>query len=320
MFKKPPLLRWACACAALALSFQSNTSHAELFSCLKGTCCLGGSSCDAICDTTCDDFGCGRLSGRAFLFRWSGQNPNDLRLNLSAPLVTDRPDFTEASSTVGRGVTQFEFGYTYRTDDDIAGNTDLHSLPELLIRRGFFRDWLELRLGYNAASGDLDGASVSGSEDLYLGMKIGLTAQHGWRPEMSLIPQMFVPTGASGLTSDTTLGGLNLVYSWDISCTCNVAGSTQFNRRLDDVTSVQYTQWAQSISVGKSLTRTIGAYGEWFAFIPDGADTNRAEHYFNGGLTKLISNNIQWDVRMGAGLNDAADDFFVGTGLSLRYL
>ena len=38
--------------------------------------------------------------------------------DLDEPLVTDRPDFTEASSTVGRGVAQLEFGYTYTYNDD----------------------------------------------------------------------------------------------------------------------------------------------------------------------------------------------------------
>jgi len=62
-----------------------------------------------------------------------------------------------------------------------------------------------------------------------------------------------------------------------------------------------------------------GAYTEWFAVFPDSADTQQTEHYFNGGFTYLISNDIQWDVRAGTGLNDAADDFFVGTGVSIRF-
>jgi hypothetical protein len=33
----------------------------------------------------------------------------------------------------------------------------------------------------------------------------------------------------------------------------------------------------------------------------------------------LISNNIQWDIRAGLGLNDDAADYFAGTGLSLRF-
>ena len=78
-------------------------------------------SCDAShdCDSGgCDSGGCDRMSGRAFLFAWPGSSVNDMRLNLSEPLITDRPDFTEASSTVGYGVTQFELGYTYAFDND----------------------------------------------------------------------------------------------------------------------------------------------------------------------------------------------------------
>jgi len=45
----------------------------------------------------------------------------------------------------------------------------------------------------------------------------------------------------------------------------------------------------------------------------------KPQHYFDGGLTYLISSDVQWDLRAGLGLNDAADDFFVGTGLSIRF-
>ncbi|HUE70669.1 MAG TPA: hypothetical protein VMP01_07245, partial [Pirellulaceae bacterium] len=40
------------------------------------------------------------------LFQWSYGNSFSGGPNLDEPLVTDRPDFTEASSTVGRGVLQ----------------------------------------------------------------------------------------------------------------------------------------------------------------------------------------------------------------------
>jgi hypothetical protein len=52
---------------------------------------------------------------------------------------------------------------------------------------------------------------------------------------------------------------------------------------------------------------------------PCSADTNHTEHYFNGGFSLRLTNDIQWDFRAGVGLNDAADDFFTGTGLSVRF-
>lgn len=293
------------------LAINTDDCPAQLLGCDRGY---------AACDSGCDGAGCDRMTGRAFLFAWPGQSARDLRLNLSEPLVTDRPDFTEASSTVGRGVLQLEMGYTFTTDDEGPGRTDAHSYPELLARYGIFRDWLEFRIAYSAVSEDALGVQTTGSQDLYLGAKIGLTAQCGCLPEMSLIPQMFVPTGSSAFTNDEVLPGVNWLYSWDLTDSLSFAGSTQFNRTIDEGSGDEYTQWAQSLTVGTSLTDTVGAYTEWFAFFPDDADTDPVQHFLNGGFTKLFGNNVQWDIRAGLGLNEAADDFFVGTGLSLRFL
>lgn len=52
---------------------------------------------------------------------------------------------------------------------------------------------------------------------------------------------------------------------------------------------------------------------------PHSADTALPEHYFNGGFTFPITNNLQFDVRAGLGLNEAADDYFLGAGGAVRY-
>jgi simple sugar transport system ATP-binding protein len=33
----------------------------------------------------------------------------------------------------------------------------------------------------------------------------------------------------------------------------------------------------------------------------------------------LLNDDVQWDIRSGLGLNEAAEDFFAGTGLSVRF-
>jgi hypothetical protein len=53
-------------------------------------------------------------------------------------------------------------------------------------------------------------------------------------------------------------------------------------------------------------------------FAPAGAVTSHNQQYFNGGFSYLITDNFMWDIRAGVGLNDAADDFFTGTGFSVR--
>lgn len=256
------------------------------------------------------------------LFQWSDGPSFSGGPNLDEPLVTDRPDFTEASTTVGRGVTQIEFGYTYIENNDNGGHHRGHSLGEPLLRHGIIADWLELRVGLSPL-GELTNVagasdSSSGMNDLYLGLKLGLTPQEGLLPEMALIPQMFVPTGSSEFTAGQVNPGVNWIYAWEINDFLSTAGSTQGNRSLDDHDK-SFLEIAQSWTVAYSLSDKLGAYTEWFGLFHSGSTVAQVEHYFNGGFTYLLSNDIQFDIRAGMGLNQPADDFFAGTGLSIRF-
>lgn len=284
--------------------------------------CIKGSCLDDSEDSACS-YGPCLCQPRGTLFQWSYGTSFSGGPDLDEPLVTDRPDFTEASSTVGRGVAQIEFGYTYTYNSDAGESVRSQSFGEPLLRYGILADWLELRVALFPVDERTSTAGVSnstgGTEDLYLGFKIGLTPQEGILPEMAVIPQMTVPTGSSAFTADEVLPGLNWIYAWEVNDFISTGGSTQFNRTTDEGTGNAYTEWAQSWTVAYTLTDNLGAYTEWFAFFPHSADTATPEHYFNGGFTYLLSSDVQWDIRAGTGLNNAADDYFLGTGLSVRF-
>ena len=258
------------------------------------------------------------------LFQWSYGNSFSGGPDLNEPLVTDRPDFTEASTTVGRGVAQLEMGYTYVYQNSGGTSTRTSSIGEPLLRYGILEDWLEFRIQVFPIEQRtvMPGTSntTAGMEDMYLGMKVGLTPQEEWLPEMALIPQMFVPAGAEAFTREQVLPGVNWIYAWEINDSISTAGSTQINRAVDDTTMHAYILLAQSWTIAYSLTDTLGAYTEWFALIRSSANTDQTKHFVNGGFTYLISDDIQFDVRAGMGLNNAADgDYFLGTGLSIRF-
>ncbi len=257
------------------------------------------------------------------LFQWNYDTSFSGGPNLDESLVTDRPDFTEAGTTVGCGVAQLEFGYTYILDDEPGTTLTGHSIGEPLLRFGVLANWLEFRIGLFPTYEQVEIGGVtttrSGVEDLYVGFKIGLTPQECILPEMSLIPQMTVPTGSSEFSNDEVLPGVNWIYSWDVTEVVSVAGSTQGNWTLDEVTGKAYLAIAQSATAAFGLTNELGMYTEWFAYFPSGSDTAQTEHYFNGGFTYLVSNDVQFDIRAGLGLNRAADDFFAGAGLSIRF-
>ncbi|MGB6044240.1 MAG: transporter [Pirellulales bacterium] len=260
---------------------------------------------------------------RGTLMQWSYGTSFSGGPDLDEPLVTDRPDFTEAAVTVGRGVTQLEFGYRFISDDAGPTRTESHSYPELLVRQGILAEWLELRVVWNYAHEEtrtgLTTTRMDGADDLGLGLKIALTPQEGILPEMALIPQMTVPTGGRSFSANEVLPGLIWVYSWEVNDFLSIGASTQGNRAVDDVTGDGYFEIAQSVAFGYSLTDRLGAFTEWYAFFPHSADTALPEHVFDGGFTYLINDNFQLDISAGVGLNNAADDFFVATGAVVRF-
>ncbi len=285
---------------------------------------------------------CRKKSSREALFVWAlGPESEDTgeEDDEEETIVTDRPDFTESSQAVGKGRFQIEMGYTYIHDGD---GLDAHSYPEWLLRIGLFTDWLELRIAQNYQNernrggvvvpgggtdqvilGGTDGpvSHSNGATDLFLGIRFDLTEQKGWLPASALFLQMAVPTGSDSFSNDEVMPGANLVYSWEVIPNfLAMAGSTQANRARDD-SGDYFTEVAQSFSVGYSLTDKLGAYTEWFALFPVGASDASAgpAHFFNGGFTYLVNNNLQFDIRAGVGLNDRADDFFTGAGFAFKY-
>lgn len=238
------------------------------------------------------------------------------------PLESDRPDFTEASTTVGLRRVQIEMGYTYIRDSNNGTQSSAHSFPETLLRIGMFAEWFEARVAWNYGihlnhSGIISNI-FTGGDDLYLGAKIALTEQDGWKPEMAIVPQMNVPTGHEEFTDHEVTPGVNWLYGWDVTEVVAVGASTQVNRAQDDA-GVFYAEFAQSLTINYTLTQKLGGYTEWFAFFPAGSVVELPQHYFDGGFTYHVHNNLQFDIRAGVGLNDPADNFFAGIGSVVRF-
>ena len=111
---------------------------------LAGDGCVNSAShADYACSVTCDvcsnsnvqcNYGPSLCSPRGTLFQWSYGTSFSGGPDLDEPLVTDRPDFTEAGSTVGQGVAQIEFGYTYSYNNDGGEIVRSNSFGEPLLR------------------------------------------------------------------------------------------------------------------------------------------------------------------------------------------
>jgi hypothetical protein len=256
------------------------------------------------------------------LFSWGAREIEEDASD--SPIVTDRPHFSEASSLVGLGRWQIETGYTYYGDRNNGVQTGTSSLPETLLRIGILAEWFELRIATNFINSKTRFAgtqdSNGGFDDLYLGAKLAFFEQKGWLPEVALFPQTRVPVGQRELTDNAWLPGFNLAYSWVINEWLELECNTQLNRRRDD-TGTFYAEFTQTANLEYQLSEKLGAFTEWFGFMPNGANASSAgpQHYFHAGFVYLITPNLQYDIHAATGLNKHADDYFAGTGLSARF-
>jgi len=235
-------------------------------------------------------------------------------------LDADRPHFPEASTTVGKGRAILESGYTFTKK----GNSFLsHSAPEALLRVGMFADWFEFRIGQNFLQQrqTVEGETTiaSGAQDLYLGVKLGLTEQKGWLPATVVIPQMTVPTGSAAVTAGRVLPGVNVDCGWEvIKDVFNIELLIANNFVQDELGNSRH-ELATGLTGAFQLTKKLEVFAEWDAFYPTAGVSAAPRHYAVAGTVYFVTPNLQLDMRAGVGLNHHSNNFLAGVGFAARY-
>lgn len=259
------------------------------------------------------------------LFEWTVGDPNWTSPAVERErIVTDRPHVSEATSTVGLGHIQLETGYSFFSDSAGGTRTQTHSFPEPLLRWGIFAEWFELRLGYNYLIETQNPAvgpqtRQAGSEDMLLAAKLALAKQRGWLPDLTVFPQMRLPTGAEIFSADQVLPGVNIAYSWAVTSVVELECNTVFNKKRDDQGHF-YVETLQTANVEYDLGERWMAFTEYLAFMPSSSLSARFEHYFHAGFHYFVTPNFQIDLHSAVGLNEASDNLaFTGVGLSWKY-
>ncbi len=239
------------------------------------------------------------------------------------PLESDRPDFTESSSTVGYHRLQIEGGYTYTQAIEGDRTHNAHDLPELLLRYGV-AERLELRFAWDPgivfdrytdrSSGHV--VHENGSTDVHAGFKYSISKQDHWRPQTGIIVSVSAPVGLTDFSSRQADPLVNFLYGWEFTKKLSLNCSTGNLWTAD--AGDRFSWLFQSASLDYELTEKLHVYNEWYAFFFRDARDNRPQYYYNGGLTYLVTPNFQLDWRAGLGLNDVSDGFFTGCGLTIR--
>lgn len=257
---------------------------------------------------------------------------------------TDRPDFTDAPFSVGRGVTIIETGYTYRKATDTEANIaqGRRSLPEALVRYGL-TDEFELRLKWNGyVLSNLEDHNTGirtqlfGGDDIIAAFKWEIFQQRGISPLLTLVSGSTIPTGTNGISSNALQPFANFVAGWGIRRWLYLKMSTGIDWQKTSISTLfgggseptgpivvflrdNINVYHGSVSLLYQALPRVGGFVELFGFGQTGGTDNRPSYFFDTGLFLYATTNVQFDLRIGTRMSDRIYETFAGGGLSIRY-
>lgn len=213
---------------------------------------------------------------------------------ISAQLVTDRPDQTESSSTVPFGALQIESGLFLAFDGDSPVSARQLLLPTTLFRYGLTRG-IEIRVLSQFESLKTADEKLQGISDLGLGTKIQLLKGEGRNTEIALLAQVTIPSGTAEVAGERTGLASKLSVSHALGDNAGIGYNIGYDHPGEEE---GFLTW--SLAFGFRVNEKVGVYVEPYG---ETASFGEMVANINAGFTCLVVNNLQFDFSFGTGLN-----------------
>lgn len=226
-------------------------------------------------------------------------------------MSTDRPDTTESPQTVDAGHFQIEASFFDYSRDSGA---DTWVFGQLNLKAGVTRNSDVQLVLETWTDGDGD-EPRSGFGDLTLRWKQNLRGNDGGITSLALMPYVTVPTGTK-VSAGEWQGGLIAPLGITVSDRVYIGLMTEVDVVHDEDSGDHEVEWLNSATLSLGLTEKTGVYLELVGI--SGADTD-FQALFDTGITYAVSENLILDAGVRIGLNRAAEDFGVFTGMSIRF-
>ncbi len=220
------------------------------------------------------------------------------------PVDTNRPGFSFSPGVVAKGTWQLESSLGYSRGD---GGSRSLSLPNAELRYGIGGNVELFTSGLTWVDSEAGGSSTSGFGDISIGTKIAM-GDTSAPTRMALLFLVSVPTGKTGLSSDSWDPSLGFV--WSTSGKLPLAGTAK-------ITDLDGTfQFDNGLKLPFTLNDRQSFFIEWEANLPERGSST---HWLNSGFQWLLSDDIQVDFAVDLSLSDNADDYRLGAGFSRRF-
>ena len=238
-------------------------------------------------------------------------------------LSPDRPDTTESPITVDPGWFQIETSFfDYGRDNDGALESEAFTYGAFNLKVGLLHNVdLQFVFDSHVVQRTRDNATkstetIEGFSDLQLRLKINLWGNDGGRTAFALFPYIKIPTGSDS-SNDRVEGGLILPLSIELNDRFGLGLMAEVDFVYADETRDYETEFVHTAVLGITLTEKIGAYIEYVGVAGSAQFDYQAS--VSAGLTYGLSADVQFDLGGRVGLNDAAEDAGVFTGITIRF-
>jgi hypothetical protein len=249
--------------------------------------------------------------------------PRELLRDMS----TDRPDTTESPYTVDAGHFQIEMSFvdfTYDRNNEDSRTVRSFTVAPLLLKVGLLNN-ADLQIGIDPYTTEktTDRATdtsetIDGFGDTTLRLKVNLWGNDGGETAFAIMPLVKFPTADDGLGNGNIEGGFISILGVELPNEFSSAFMIEFDFSRDGADEEYIVDLVHTATVGRGLFGDVGGYLEYAGFA-DLSGEQDYRGYFDAGLTYGLTPDIQLDGGIRVGLTEAADDFGVFSGISLRF-
>jgi len=237
----------------------------------------------------------------------------------SQSIGTDRPDFVESSSTVGKGSVQIEGSVAFDETTTLGVEVENFTTP-FLFRVGIADRW-ELRLESDwfirttlDEGGTAPEVTTQGISDVAVGVKWAFFApETGNAPAMAALVHADLPTGSDAFRGSGARPSLRVVAEWALGdWGIGVMPGILYDRDDDE----RFVSGIFGAVVGRGLTDSVRAFVE-IAFEQIAGDQRGGNvGYVDFGGTFLLNPQWQLDAAAAMGMTDQSLDYGLTFGLS----
>jgi hypothetical protein len=249
--------------------------------------------------------------------------PRELMRDMS----TDRPDTTESPYTVDAGHFQIEMSFvdfTYDRNNEDSQTVRSFAVAPLLLKVGLLNN-VDLQIGIDPYTTEktTDRATdtsetIDGFGDTIVRLKVNLWGNDGGETAFAIMPFVKLPVADGDLGNGNVEGGFISVLGLELPNEFSSAFMIEFDFNRDGADEDYIVDLVHTATVGRDLFGDLGGYVEYAAFV-DLSGEQDYRGYFDAGLTYGLTPDIQLDGGIRVGLTEAADDFGVFSGISLRF-